>query len=205
MPPDELEARLARRFRDEGAARLADTADAPADDPPTAAVSVILAGPRLELALIRRAQDPRDAWSGHMALPGGRRDPVDVNLVATARRETLEEVGIDIAPGQLWGSLPTVAAMSGRALGFRVAPFLFRLPARPETRLNHEVAELIWVPLGDLAGESLVTTFEYERTGDVLSFPAWNIDGRVVWGLTHRVLSQLLDLPEPNVQRKIRP
>ena len=50
-----------------------------------AAVAVVLrvAGPDLDLLLIKRAQSERDPWSGHMALPGGRRDPGDDDLRAT--------------------------------------------------------------------------------------------------------------------------
>ena len=41
-----------------------------------AAVSVVLrSAVGLDLLLIKRAHFDRDPWSGHMALPGGRRDP----------------------------------------------------------------------------------------------------------------------------------
>ena len=51
---------------------------------------------RLELLVIQRAEKAGDPWSGHMALPGGRREPGDRDAYDTARRETLEEVGIDL-------------------------------------------------------------------------------------------------------------
>jgi hypothetical protein len=58
---------------------------------PTAAVAVILAGAMADVALIRRSERPDDPWSGHMALPGGRKDPVDADLWASAERETREK------------------------------------------------------------------------------------------------------------------
>ncbi|MBD0320648.1 MAG: NUDIX domain-containing protein, partial [Gemmatimonadetes bacterium] len=68
---------------------------------PSAAVALLLrpSGDGPELLLIRRAEREGDPWSGHMALPGGRADPRDRDAAATAARETLEEVGIDVVRG----------------------------------------------------------------------------------------------------------
>ncbi|MGH7466016.1 MAG: NUDIX domain-containing protein, partial [Longimicrobiales bacterium] len=62
------------------------------------AAVAILVRPRdaLELLLIRRAELHGDPWSGHIALPGGRRAPDDADLLATACRETEEEVGVPV-------------------------------------------------------------------------------------------------------------
>jgi hypothetical protein len=59
--------------------------------------------------------------------------------------------------------------------------------------LNHEVSELIWVPLGDLETNRYASSIEYRHGKKLLTFPAWDIDGRIVWGLTYRILRQLLD------------
>ena len=84
------------------ASYASDAADPPPPDPDflQAAVSVVIRGrPQLELLLIKRARSERDPWSGHMALPGGRRDPDDTSLLDTAVRETREETGLDLAAG----------------------------------------------------------------------------------------------------------
>ncbi|MGH7339454.1 MAG: NUDIX domain-containing protein, partial [Candidatus Rokuibacteriota bacterium] len=62
------------------------------------AAVALLVRPRadLEILLIKRAEHPRDPWSGHMALPGGRRSTTDADLVATAFRETEEETGVPV-------------------------------------------------------------------------------------------------------------
>jgi 8-oxo-dGTP pyrophosphatase MutT (NUDIX family) len=92
-----------------------------------AAVAVTLApGPEeLEVLLIRRAEHEGDPWSGHMAFPGGHHDPTDPTLAATAERETLEEVGIDLARhGRLVSRLDEVQAQArGSALDMVVTPF----------------------------------------------------------------------------------
>ena len=54
--------------------------------------------------LARRALHPDDPWSGHVGLPGGRWEAGDESLLATALRETDEEVGIDpLAHGRVLG------------------------------------------------------------------------------------------------------
>src|SRR5215213_2159058 len=63
-----------------------------------AAVALVLRGgvEGAEMLVIKRSEAERDHWSGHLALPGGRAEPSDENLLATAVRETFEEVGLDL-------------------------------------------------------------------------------------------------------------
>ena len=63
----------------------------------------------MELLFIRRAEDPKDPWSGQIAFPGGRAEPGDDHLQATAVRETLEETRLDLASaGECLGALDEV-------------------------------------------------------------------------------------------------
>ncbi|MBT3458112.1 MAG: NUDIX domain-containing protein, partial [Halieaceae bacterium] len=63
-----------------------------------AAVAIVLheADGELCLLMIRRAQREGDPWSGHMAFPGGRRDPDDIDDRFCAIRETREEIALDL-------------------------------------------------------------------------------------------------------------
>lgn len=154
-------------------------------DPWQAATALVVApgdeGP--ELALIERVHRSGDPWSGQMALPGGKREADDADLAATAVRETREEVGL--ALGQPAGRLDD--HLSRRWPG-RVATYVFVLDDRPAmTPHPDEVADALWVPLRRLLDPATAVPYhfgDYEQP-----FPGLDLDGRVVWGMTHRTLA----------------
>jgi 8-oxo-dGTP pyrophosphatase MutT (NUDIX family) len=152
-----------------------------------------------EVLLIRRAERAGDPWSGHMAFPGGRRDESDRDPYDTAVRETREEVGIDLgADGTLLGRLADVDAYARtRRTGLVVTPFVFALAREVVLTPDPiEVAETVWVPLSPLAGGEGAGMVPYEVEGHTVDLPCWRVDGRVVWGLTHRMLGMLFEALE---------
>ena len=86
----------------------------------------------LSVLMIRRADREGDPWSGHMAFPGGRKDKADRNTLATALRETEEEVGLQAeGVARLLGRLSDVAAHGRLRHGpMVVTPYVFGLPER---------------------------------------------------------------------------
>jgi len=171
----------------------------PAHDPvlPRAAVALVLRpgpdGP--ELLLIRRAIREGDPWSGHMALPGGREQAGDTGPAHTAARETLEEVGIDVAVhGRLLGPVEPVWPQSSRAPSILVRPFVFWVDAPVEATPNYEVDEAVWVSVRELREPGSVTEHLLEIEGmGPMRFPAFGPRGYVIWGLTHRILTSFLE------------
>jgi 8-oxo-dGTP pyrophosphatase MutT (NUDIX family) len=147
-----------------------------------------------EVLLIERAQHPDDPWSGHMAFPGGRQDAIDANLLRTAERETHEEVGLDLRRhGTLIGQLDDVEAIArGRVTGLVIRPYVYEVESTPPLIPNYEVADILWAPLGPLATGQADTVRPYEHEGRRYSLPAFDVEGRIVWGLTYQMLRSFL-------------
>jgi 8-oxo-dGTP pyrophosphatase MutT (NUDIX family) len=160
-----------------------------------AAVALVLRdGPSgVELLFIRRAEHPEDPWSGQMAFPGGRSEPGDADLLATAVRETEEEIGVDLArEGEYLGALDEVRAMARlRPVDLAIAPFVFRLRGAVALRPNHEVRSLHWIPLDELVREERRSMMDYAYQGSTLQFPCLRVEDVVIWGLTYRMFVSL--------------
>jgi 8-oxo-dGTP pyrophosphatase MutT (NUDIX family) len=160
-----------------------------------AAVALILrdGDPGLELLFIRRAEHPQDPWSGQMAFPGGRAEAGDKDLRATAVRETLEEIGLDLAlAAEALGTLDEVRAMARmRPMDLSILPFVFRLVTPAEMQLSGEVRSVHWLSLSALLGAELRSTLEYPHDGQALQFPCIRVGDVVIWGLTYRMVLAL--------------
>ncbi len=169
-----------------------------ADDPPhperetriqAAVALVVRAGEELDLLLIKRAQRAGDPWSGHMALPGGRRAAADATLLDTAVRETMEETAVALERPLHLGRLEDVSPQSRRLPDLTVSPFAFGVAAGTEARADcHEVDAVHWVPLERLRDPATTGRMEVELPGGRRSFPCLRVAEDVVWGLTYRIL-----------------
>jgi 8-oxo-dGTP pyrophosphatase MutT (NUDIX family) len=156
---------------------------------------VVARGPEhLEVAFIERTHRPGDRWSGQMALPGGKRDPDDDDLAATAVREAREEVGLALP-----GPVGRLDDQGGRVHRGIVATYVFTLEDRPAmTPHPGEVADALWIPLPALFAPDAAVRYRWAG----MRFPGLAHDGRVIWGLTHRILGSFagavgLRLPHP--------
>jgi 8-oxo-dGTP pyrophosphatase MutT (NUDIX family) len=148
-----------------------------------------------EVLLIRRAEKEGDPWSHHMAFPGGRQDPIDRDLLHTALRETEEEVGLRLVPDKhLVGRLDDLSAVvRGNRVGLVIAPFVFAIDRDPVlVPRTEEVEEVVWAQLSALADGTLDTKYRYQHGEQTVHLPGYDVGGRVVWGMTHRMLGALL-------------
>ncbi|MBI3554561.1 MAG: CoA pyrophosphatase [Elusimicrobia bacterium] len=156
---------------------------------PTAAVALVLTKD-FQLLLIRRAEHPRDPWSGQMALPGGSRDAGDSSFLDTARRETLEETGIDLSGAEFLGELDDLAPRTPSLPPVIVRPFVFGLSARVAVRPSDEVAGHLWVGLEKLKASAGAAEVKFR--GETHRVGAYLASDPPVWGMTHRILSGFL-------------
>ena len=188
-------ARLARSLGDRVPVEIADE-----EGMRRAAVALILhlgEANEPELLMIKRAVYDGDPWSGHIALPGGRREPGDLSLEETAIRETREETAIDLArDGRVIGRLDDVLPLSAPLPSIAIAPFVSVHGALSELRLSCEVAEAFWVPISALRDPRASREVVLDLTGGPRRTPSFQHRGHIIWGLTERILRQFLDLLE---------
>ncbi len=161
---------------------------------PAAGVRAAATGEPAEVLFIKRAERRGDPWSGHIALPGGRPEPGDAGLLDVALRETLEEVGIDVRrAGRVLGRLGTVEPLSVRLPPIDVTPFVAVVPAGAAARPDRgEVVDAFWLSLAALreSGASEVVTRVIR--GQRRQWPAYPSPAGPIWGITHRILTELL-------------
>jgi 8-oxo-dGTP pyrophosphatase MutT (NUDIX family) len=170
----------------------------PIDEAGRAAVAAILRtrADGAEILLIRRAELPGDPWSGHMAFPGGRAEPADPSLFETVRRETIEEIGLDVAEhAELLGRLDDVHAVArAKRTGMVISPFVFEVRTEPPFVESAEVAEVLWAPLDPMRRGENATLRGYDYEGQRYEMPAFDVGGRIVWGLTYRMIRELFEI-----------
>ena len=169
-----------------------------------AAVAVVLREARgaVELLLIRRAVHPGDPWSGDMGLPGGRVDPGDLSPLAAALRETREELGLDLeALGRPLGRLSEVRThLPIGSVPHSVVPFAFAVEGSPALVPNEEVQEALWLPLPFLLDRANRSWFTWVRKGLPLPMSCYRFEGRVLWGLTLKIVDELLEAAEASTR-----
>lgn len=170
-----------------------------------AAVAVVLAPEPDRLLLIRRSEHPRDPWSGQMGLPGGRRDPLDRDLLVTALRETREEVGLDLSSASLVGTLDDLAPLTPVLPPVMVRPHVFVLPHPPGAlRISPEVQYARWAELTELGRPDTYRPYAFEHRGAWVTCPAYHLGNDVVWGMTERILTPLLKLLGISIPERLR-
>ena len=155
-----------------------------------AAVAIMLRdgdqGEGLEALFIHRAARAGDTWSGQIAFPGGRREPTDTDLRTTAVRESREEIGVDLTAAEPLGVLDDVYPRTPVLPPVVVRPFVFGVAERPPITLSAEVQDAFWVSLRELTAPG--------ARGDVRSLPAYVVGNHTIWGMTERILTNLLTI-----------
>ena len=165
-----------------------------------AAVAIVLHefDEELCLLMIRRAKREGDPWSGHMAFPGGRRDPDDIDDRFCAVRETREEIALDL---DVLGR--EVCALGDVNTGWRadrpemlVAPFIYQVEQLPELDLNYEVDDVVSVPLSFLMDRSNRVPLKWEWRGTQVESDSYVYQENRIWGLSLMMIDELIEAVE---------
>ncbi len=169
----------------------------PATVPQNARLSAVLCllypiDNELHLVLMRRNED-KTAHSGQVSFPGGRKEPYDDTLMATALREAEEEIGINKTHVQLLGALtPIYIPVSN----YNVFPYIGFSNTKPEFKPSaNEVAHVLEIPLSLLFHKNKKTITDVISPASKIKIKnvnAYQLSADVlIWGATAMILSEL--------------
>jgi 8-oxo-dGTP pyrophosphatase MutT (NUDIX family) len=159
---------------------------------PAAVLVLLFPGDDGEARLVLTERTDRGGHhSGEVSFPGGRAEPEDDGVAATALREAAEEVGLDVAAcgARVLGTLTTQWIPVSN---FTVTPVVAVAERRPAMRRQPtEVAAILEAPVAAFLPGAPLVAVEREIRGYALRYAAYPIDGLAVWGMTARVLGGL--------------
>ena len=148
------------------------------------------------ILFIRRSSTLR-AHSGEIAFPGGGVDQTDSSPIMAALREAQEEIGLDPARVEVLGVLQPVFTVVSNYLVIPVVAFLPRGLGTLQLQ-ESEVTEIILAPLHDLTNPDIFHTEEWMRVGRTRTVYFYDYGSYRIWGVTARILNELLEMLERN-------
>ena len=147
----------------------------------------------LQCILIQRTEYT-GKHSGQISFPGGKKDNEDADLLATAIRECLEEVGVDISSSEYLGKLTQVYIPVS---GFLVEPHVFYYPEVPVfVQQEREVAAVFTISLDELIAEDVISEMKVTTENKLvkMNVPCFAIRDKQIWGATALILNELREI-----------
>ena len=145
-------------------------------------------GDELFVLLTKRTEDV-EHHKGQVSFPGGSQDEDDVNLVATALRESEEEIGLPKHAVQVFGMFDEYETPSG----FAITPVIAYAHCLPPLKHNAiEVAEILEVPVSLFLDKRNESVEKRVRLGTVLDVYFYRFGDHEIWGATAAILRAFL-------------
>ncbi|MFT3768324.1 MAG: CoA pyrophosphatase [Minicystis sp.] len=157
---------------------------------PAAVVVPIRLAPEPRVVLVLRGSHLKD-HAGEVGFPGGKPNPTDDGLEATALRELDEEVAVPAAEVTILGSLMPMPVITGRYL---IHSFVGLLAETASPRIaSPEIARILELPLLPIfTGEQRIAAVHGRWSETVVFAPHFEIDGSVLYGASAYILYELL-------------
>lgn len=141
--------------------------------------------------LFTKRSDSVEHHKGQVSFPGGGQDPEDRDLLVTALRETEEEIGLDASEVRVLGRLDDYITISN----YMVSPFVGIIPYPVEFNVSDfEIDEVFSVAVPTLLDEDNFHMVIETRGGHARPQYFFRAEPHVIWGITGRILYQLLDV-----------
>lgn len=142
-------------------------------------------------AVLTQRQNYKGTHGGQISFPGGKKENQDPDIIATALRESEEEIGLDPKSVQIIGKLTDVYIPVSN---FLVHPFVGYCHERPQFRRSeYEVKEIICFNILDLLKDE-TKAFRDIKTADgykLKDIPCFILEDKIVWGATSLILNEI--------------
>lgn len=141
--------------------------------------------------VLTKRGDNMPTHKGQIAFPGGRVHAGDADLVATALRESHEEIGVAPEHVRVLGRLDEFTA----GYGIVVTPVVGVIPPQYDFRLDlTETSAVASVPIRSLMEPGTYVKNAHLSPGGHASYHFYVDNGWDIWGVTARILVQFLEL-----------
>lgn len=146
----------------------------------------------------RPSTNPNDKHSGQISFPGGQQEAQDKDLIATALRETEEEIGIPPSDIKVLGPLSSIYVFVS---DYNVFPYVGYLSGHPTFKVQEsEVDYTIIHPLQDLLDAHPAPRKDLHISKEIIlkDIPYYDVNGDTLWGATAMITSELLEMVRGN-------
>lgn len=161
----------------------------PSPDRVDAAVLVPVTDEATPHIILTRRASHMSSHAGEVAFPGGKCDSSDASIIATALRESREEIGLPEESVEVIGELDAFTSK----VGLRVQPIIGMVPSDLILLPNPgEIESIFRVPVEFFLTEKVSYTHRFRFMGNEVTVPSFNYGDYVIWGLTAFMIVDLI-------------